>query len=87
VPVLAGLFAFGQVYVFAIAARRYAVGTRGPLVYLTDPTWTTPLPQWLLLLVVLAASTALAVQLVRSPEVGPPSVTAGGAQVVAPAPA
>jgi hypothetical protein len=66
-PALAALFAAGQVYVFVIAARRYAVGSRGPLVYVVDPAWSTPVPQWLLLLVATGAAVGLSLVVARVP--------------------
>jgi hypothetical protein len=32
------------------ALRRWSVGADGPVFYWTDPSWSAPVPQWLLII-------------------------------------
>jgi hypothetical protein len=64
---LAGvLVALGHVIAFATAARRYAVGTDGSILYVIDPVWTGPAPAIVSLVLATAGAVALAVLLTRA---------------------
>jgi len=64
--VLLGALALGHVLAYAIATRRYAVGSSGPVMYvLSRDAWHPPLPAWALLSGYVAMATALATWLHR----------------------
>jgi hypothetical protein len=54
-----------QISAFATAARRYTVGTRGPVLYILNPRWTGPVPPALLLALMVIASAFLVARISR----------------------
>jgi len=66
VKVFLGTLAFGQVLAYMAAARRYGVGTSGPVMYLFNGNaWRPPLPAWALLAGFVGAAAAMAMWLQR----------------------
>jgi hypothetical protein len=64
--VLLGALALGHVLAYAVATRRYAVGSSGPVMYvLSRHAWQPPLPAWALLFGFVAVTAALATWLHR----------------------
>ena len=59
--VLVAVAAGGQVVAHAASMRRYVVGVRGPLEYLTASGWDPPLPAAVLLVLVIGCASGLAV--------------------------
>jgi hypothetical protein len=63
VPAIGGMVVVAQVLAFYQALRRWSVGANGPVLYWLDPRWTSPVPQWLLIIAFSLAIVAFVVWL------------------------
>jgi hypothetical protein len=71
--VLAACFVVGQFAAFAQTLRRYTVGAHGPLDFWLHPSWSPPVPTWLLLGAALVVLVALATLIWRPADADDPA--------------